>query len=182
MLRDYPATALYVILDHAIYDCRACRRCMVQSQLKLSIMAIIRAAQEAGVLLAAHGDCHTSRIGFHLYSTHGFSRGAYGVSVYLHTQDLLLLSTEESLERIFSGLGILTTLSLPPTTSSNPGPWALPVPSDPGTCSLPDPGMLDVTLFRPYEVALLKLLAWEVEQGRRDAHGVEDPESSVELE
>jgi hypothetical protein len=154
----------------------------VQSQVKDSVTAIIRAAQKAGVLLAAHGDFHTSQVCFHLYSAHGFPTGTYGVSVYLPTQDLLLLSTEESLERIFTGLGIPITLALPPATSPNSRPWALPAPSDPGAGSLPEPGILDESLFRPHEVALLKLLAWEVEQGRRDFRGVEDTASWIELE
>lgn len=134
----------------------------MQSVLKLRVLDIIRVAQEAGVYLAVHGDCGAARFGFHLFSVHGLQTGRYGIPIYLQAEDLLSLSTGEALEQIFQGLGIPAERALRIT--------ALPVAS---ICVLPMPDAPVEVLFRPHELALLTLLAWEVAQGRRDPHGVE---------
>ncbi len=143
----------------------------MQPVLKLRVLDIIRVAQEAGVYLAVHSDCGASRFGFHLYSVHGLQTGIFGIPIYLRADDLLVLSTGEALERIFEALGIPAERALCVT--------ALPTTS---TCTLPAPDAPVEVLFRPHELALLKLLAWEVAQGRRDPHGVEDPVVSFESE
>ncbi len=135
----------------------------MQSVLKLRVLDIIRVAQEAGVYLAVHSDCGASRFGFHLYSVHGLQTGIYGIPIYLRADDLLSLTTGEALEQIFQGLGIPAERALCIT--------ALPASN---ACVLPAPDAPAEVLFRPHELALLKLLAWEVAQGRRDPHGVEN--------
>ena len=135
----------------------------MQPVLKLRVLDIIRVAQEAGVYLAVHSDRGTSRFGFHLYSVHGFQTGLYGIPIYLHADDLLSLTTSEALERIFRGLGIPV----------EPAPRFLALPAS-NACVLPALDAPEEVHFRPHEMALLKLLAWEVAQGRRDPHGVEE--------
>lgn len=143
----------------------------MQPVLKLRVLDIIQVAQEAGIYLAVHSDCGASRFGFHLYSVHGLQTGMYGIPIYLQADDLLALSTGEALERIFHGLGI-------------PAEPALRYPALPAssTCALPALNAPEEVQFRPHEMALLKLLAWEVAQGRRDPHGAEEDLVSSEFE
>lgn len=143
----------------------------MQSALKLRVLDIIRVAQEAGVYLAVHSDCGASRFGFHLYSVHGLKNGIYGIPIYLRADDLLSLSTGEALGRIFQGLGIPAERALCVTALPAANAYVLPAPDVPAE-----------VLFRPHELALLKLLAWEVAQGRRDPHGVEDALAPSESE
>jgi hypothetical protein len=143
----------------------------MQPVLELRVLDIIPVAQEAGVYLAVHSDRGSSRFGFHLYSVHGLQTGVYGIPIYLRADDLLSLSTGEALERIFQGLGIPAERALCVTALPAVSVYALPAPDAP----------VEV-LFRPHELALLKLLAWEVAQGRRDPHGVEDSVASCESE
>ncbi len=124
---------------------------MLSNAFKGRLHAVIQMAHERGVDLVCEVNPSANWVSFQF-------DGVDSHAVTMRLDEVMALSTVALLAKVFRGLGITV---------------------EPVSSALPEfmgrfrtgPEALDNKLFRPHEIAMLKLLAWECETGRRDPYG-----------
>lgn len=124
---------------------------MLSHAFKGRLHAVIQMAHEQGVDLVCEVNPSANWVSFHF-------DGADSHAASMRLDEVMALSTVELLARVFQGLGVATG---PASPLMNELTWG----------SHTGPEVFDEKVFRPHEISMLTLLAWEYETGRREPHG-----------
>jgi hypothetical protein len=125
---------------------------MLSRGYRARLHSVIQLAQEHGVDLVCEVNPSANWVSFQF-------DGIDATSVALRLDEAMALSTTELLSHVYQGLGVpIDPATTDVSEGSSPRPQA-PI------------NELDPKVFRRHEISLLEILAWELEQGRRNPHG-----------